>query len=221
VQNGNGTQQTYSYVPTNRRLSQLQALQSPVSQVFGYDKLYRLTNATGVVPGCYDPDDGQLFDAKYTLAMNYDNIHNIIPALPFCSVKLTAKKPINSAYPKTLTTLGDHIRKRRLDLGLLQKEVALTLGVTESAITNWELNRVTPYFTYLPRIIVFLGYTPPPYDKVPDNVIERIKLYRQIHGLSQEKFAKLIGVDETTVAKWERGKHQPSKKLIEKFSVLS
>jgi|GEM_PF-441336 len=111
VQNGNGTQQTYSYVPTNRRLTQLQALsgsvtfqnlnysydnvgnimelannlptpelqalQAPVSQNFQYDKLYRLTNATGVVPGCYDPDDGQLFDAKYTLAMSYDNIHNI------------------------------------------------------------------------------------------------------------------------------------------------
>ena len=112
VQNGNGTQQTYSYVPTNRRLSQLQALacgvtfqnlnytydhvgnitqlannlptpelqalQAPITQTFGYDNnLYRLTSATGVVPGCYDPGKGQLIDAKYTLNMSYDNLHNI------------------------------------------------------------------------------------------------------------------------------------------------
>ena len=141
--------------------------------------------------------------------------------LPFCKLQFKAKKPQSLAYPKTLTTLGDHIRKRRLDLGLWQKDVAATLGVTVSAVTNWELNRVTPYFTYLPKIIAFLGYIPPPFDKMADNIVERMKLYRFTHGLSQEKFAKLIGLDETTVAGWERGKHKPSKKFIERFSILS
>ena len=148
------------------------------------------------------------------------NSHKDIPALPFCSVKLTAKKPKNSAYPKELTTLGNHIRKRRLDLGLRQKDVATTLGVTESAITGWERNWFAPKITYLPRIITFLGYTPPPYDRISENMTEKIKLYRQTHGLSQEKFAKLLGIDETTVAKWERGEHEPSKKLSEKLSML-
>jgi len=141
-------------------------------------------------------------------------------SLPICSIQLSAKKPRNPAYPQELSTLGDHIRKRRLDLGLMQKEVALTLGVDESTVTNWELNRVYPYFTYLPKIIAFLGYTPSPYDKKTDNIIEQMKSYRLTHGLSQEKFAKLIGVDETTVAKWERGEHEPSKKLIKKLSML-
>jgi len=140
--------------------------------------------------------------------------------LPFCKLQFKAKKPQSSAYPKTLTTLGDHLRKRRLDLGLWQKDVAATLGVTVSAVTNWELNRVTPYFTYLPKIIAFLGYTPPPFDIITDNIVERMKTYRLTHGLSQEKFAKLIGVDETTVAKWERGKHTPSKKILEKSRLL-
>ena len=113
--------------------------------------------------------------------------------------------------------MGDHIRKRRLDLGLWQKDVAATFGVTVSAVTNWELNRVTPYFTYLPKIIAFLGYTPPPYDKKTDDIVEKMKLYRLTQGLSQKKFAKLLRVNETTVAKWERGEHKPSKKPI-KFS---
>jgi DNA-binding XRE family transcriptional regulator len=101
-----------------------------------------------------------------------------------------------------------------LDLGLWQKDVAVTLEVTESTVTNWELNRVTPKFIYLPRIIAFLGYTPSLFDKITDNIVERMKLYRLTHGLSQEKFAKLVGVDETTVAKWERGKHKPLKKTL-------
>jgi DNA-binding transcriptional regulator YiaG len=143
-----------------------------------------------------------------------------IPALPFINFQLSAKKPKNLAYPKSLTTLGDHIRKRRLDLGLWQKDVAATLGVTESTVTNWELNRVTPEFTYLPKIITFLGYIPKPYDKKSDNIIEQMKLYRLTHGLSQEKFSKLVGVDETTVAKWERGEHEPIKRLREKLSNL-
>ncbi len=105
-------------------------------------------------------------------------------------------------------------------MGLWQKDVAATLGVTESTITNWEVNRVTPEFTYLPRIIAFLGYTPPPYDKMSDNIIERIKLFRLTHGLSQENFAKLIGVDESTLASWERGEQKPSRKLISKLSML-
>ena len=137
--------------------------------------------------------------------------------MPFINLQFKAKKPENPAYPKTLTTLGDHIRKRRLDLGLFQKDVAATLGVTESAVNNWEKNRVTPYFTYLPKIIAFLGYIPAPYDKVCDNLVENMRRYRLTNGFSQEKFAKLIGVDETTVAKWERGDHKPMKINQEKI----
>jgi transcriptional regulator with XRE-family HTH domain len=103
-----------------------------------------------------------------------------------------------------------------LDLGKQQKEVALTLGVTGSTITGWELNQTTPGITHLPKIISFLGYTPEPYCKKTDNIIEQMKLYRQVHGLTQEKFAELVGVDETTVAKWERGDHKPMKILSEK-----
>jgi transcriptional regulator with XRE-family HTH domain len=104
-----------------------------------------------------------------------------------------------------------------MDLGRQQKEVALLLGVTESTVTGWELNHTTPGITHLPKIIDFLGYVPEPYCKKTNNIIEQMKLYRQIHGLTQEKFAKLIGVDETTVAKWERGEHMPMKILREKI----
>jgi DNA-binding transcriptional regulator YiaG len=134
---------------------------------------------------------------------------------------LTAKKPENPAYPKELITLGDHIRKRRLDLGLRQKSLLVTLGVSESTVNNWEMNRYAPKTYLFPRIFAFLGYIPSPYDKKSDNIIEQIKLYRLTHGLSQKKFAKLVGVDETTVAKWERGEQEPSKSKTKNLLFLS
>ena len=63
--------------------------------------------------------------------------------LLFCQIELSAKKPKSSACPKTMTTLKDHIRKRRLDFGLRQQEVAATLGVTVSVVTNWDWKQVT------------------------------------------------------------------------------
>jgi DNA-binding XRE family transcriptional regulator len=135
-------------------------------------------------------------------------------------VTLKTKRPVNPAYPKSLVTLGDHIRKRRLDLGLRQVDVGRVLGVAKTAITGWEKGYFAPHITVLPRIIAFLGYTPEPYSTASGTVAERMKCYRQVHGLSQEKFARLLGVDETTVMNWERGEHVPSKKLMQKFATL-
>ncbi len=61
-------------------------------------------------------------------------------ALPFCQITLKTQKPLPSAYPQTPKTLGDHLRKKRLDLKLLQKEVAQRLGVGESTVYNWGNN---------------------------------------------------------------------------------
>jgi transcriptional regulator with XRE-family HTH domain len=35
-----------------------------------------------------------------------------------------------------------------------------------------------------------------------------------MHGLTQEKLAGLLKVDESTIRYWERDKHKPSKKLL-------
>ena len=57
---------------------------------------------------------------------------------PFCYFALSAKKPTNSAYQEKLITLGDHLRKKRLDLGLFQKDVAVAIGVGTMTICKWE-----------------------------------------------------------------------------------
>ena len=63
-------------------------------------------------------------------------------------------------YPKQLKTLGDHIRAKRLDLGLFQKDIAGIIGVTTDTITNWEKNRNQPMRWLNLKINKFLGYSP-------------------------------------------------------------
>ena len=55
-------------------------------------------------------------------------------------------------------TVDDHLRMKRLDLGLLQKDVAQYLGVNTSSVINWEKNHNVPMDHNIPGIIEFLGY---------------------------------------------------------------
>jgi DNA-binding transcriptional regulator YiaG len=138
-------------------------------------------------------------------------------ALPFCHVRLSGPKPQQKAYPKHLKTLGDHIRKRRLDLGLLQKEVAEQLGVDTASICNWESNETQPMVHCLPGIIGFLGHNPLP---EADDLISKFRRVRSTLGLTQEQLAQKLGIDESTIAGWERGDNQPVgayRQLVEDF----
>lgn len=138
-------------------------------------------------------------------------------ALPFCHLTLRAEKPCSPGYPPALDGLGDHLRKRRLDLGLLQREVAAQLSVDEASILNWETHKTMPELRFHTRIIGFLGYDPFP---EPQTVGERLFHHRQTRGLTREQLAKAIGVDTGTLARWEGGHAVPRgrhRKLVEAF----
>jgi len=132
--------------------------------------------------------------------------------LPFCKIVLKAKKPNNSGYPKTLKTLGDHLRKKRIDLGLLQTHVANMLSVSACTVYNWETNRFSPSLPYIPKIIKFIGYVP------SEISTENIKTCRQLLGITQGFLATQIGVDPGTLAQWEMKKSKPSKEQTEKLN---
>jgi len=74
-----------------------------------------------------------------------------------CPVRLKAKKPKPRGFPQDTRTLGDQIRRRRMELGLLQREVGRFIGVDESTIWNWEANRVSPSRRRLKEIRTFLA----------------------------------------------------------------
>jgi transcriptional regulator with XRE-family HTH domain len=50
----------------------------------------------------------------------------------------------NPSYPKNPATLGEHIRKWRMDKGLLIRELAAQSGVTKDTVINWEIRGIVP-----------------------------------------------------------------------------
>jgi len=109
--------------------------------------------------------------------------------------------------PEELNTLGDHLLRRRLTLKLLQRQVADQLGVDKASVYNWETNRTKPGLEYMPAIIAFLGYNPLP---PPEAWADRLVQCRIVLGLTQKDSAKRIGVDPSTLARWERGEREPT-----------
>ena len=133
-------------------------------------------------------------------------------------ITLKAQKPSYSQYPVYLTTVGDHLRKKRLDSKLFQKDVAKLIGVERDCIYNWENNISKPQIHLLPKIIEFLGYVP--FDFQEETMGDKIIGYRKKKGLTQKKLAQILAVNKSTIRDWERNKHKPSKKLLKKINGI-
>ena len=157
-----------------------------------------------------------------TASVDVRESHKDTPALPFCNLKLKSPRPIDRAYPTELRSIGDHVRKRRLDLGLLQKEVALRIGVDKTTVNNWEAGTAFPSLRAQPAVIEFLEYDP---RQIPDDDDwgRLIRHLRQRQGLSMEALAEVLGVDTSTVRGWECRGHRPwpglHARLVEALSL--
>ena len=57
------------------------------------------------------------------------------------SFTMPRPKSMPKGYPKKPHTFGEHLRKYRMDKGLLAKDVAKIIGVTENTVLNWEHNQ--------------------------------------------------------------------------------
>lgn len=113
--------------------------------------------------------------------------------------------------------IGEHIKKRRLDLGLLLRDAAEEMGVSLWTVINWESGETTPPVWYGPRIIKFLDYDPmPEAASLPGEVWK----LRWRLGLTQKELAEKLGVGEGAVGDWEKGRCRPSRELRERFEQL-
>ena len=98
--------------------------------------------------------------------------------------------------------MGEHVRKRRLELKLTQKEVAVELGVNPWTILNWEKGHTKPPIAVIPAITEFLGYDPFPQ---PKNLPQHLLAKRRAMGWSIKQAARALGVDPASWGNWERG----------------
>ena len=130
--------------------------------------------------------------------------HKIVIPLQIQLLEDLVKEPV---------TLGDHLRRRRIELGLFQKDVAIQIGVTTSTIWNWENNWSSITLSCMPKVIEFLGYNPIP---CPDGLMGKLAWYKQVNGLSLEQLGANMGRDPEQLADWLSGRHKPCRRNREK-----
>lgn len=142
-------------------------------------------------------------------------------ALPFCRTRLRAGLPLPQGYPKQLVTIADHLRKRRLDLGLSQSQAAKKMGVSPASVLHWELGQTLPELRFLRRIWAFLGQVVQPGSIAADEdsnplltLGERLCRARRHAAMTQQQLARQLGVDPCTIQAWETGRHQPQEWLL-------
>jgi transcriptional regulator with XRE-family HTH domain len=140
-------------------------------------------------------------------------------AFPLPGVPLTLRWSRPKAYPENPRSLGEHLLKRRSEQGFTQREAAAQVGIKTDTYLLWEKDRTKPTVRYYPAIFAFLGYDPLP---VPSTLAARIGRKRQELGLSIDQAAKLLGVDEGTFRRWERGEWKPrlSSEIVDQFLAM-
>jgi len=79
--------------------------------------------------------------------------------LPFSFLHLKGPRPrvFPKGYPHDPRTLGELIRRRRMDLGLTQRTPAKNLGCLQETVLQWEQDVCLPLARRWPRIEAVLG----------------------------------------------------------------
>jgi DNA-binding XRE family transcriptional regulator len=67
-------------------------------------------------------------------------------------------KPLRSKdYSETPQNLGEHLKKRRKELGLLQREAAEQMGIQRDTYLNWEKGKTRPVTAHFRTVVEFLS----------------------------------------------------------------
>ena len=124
-------------------------------------------------------------------------------ALPFCQgVPLTLKSLRPKDYFESPQSLGQHLKKRRKELGLLQREAAERMGILRDTYGNWEKDKTEPVAAQFRPVVEFLGYDPSP---KPRSLAERLQAKRRILGATFAQVAQHLGWDPGTLSRYLNG----------------
>ena len=99
-------------------------------------------------------------------------------------------------------TLGEHLKKRRKELGLLQRGAAERMGIWTETYANWEKDKTKPVASQFRPVVAFLGYDPTPASKT---LPERLKAKRRELGATFCQVAQHLGWDEGTLTRYLNG----------------
>lgn len=114
----------------------------------------------------------------------------------------------------------------RLQTGLLQRQVAERIGISESAYREVELGRSGRLpADVVDKLVKLYGM---PVEEWLDGYnlflyrgqARQLRAYRQAHGLSQKELAAVTGLGESSIREWERGKKTMSRRSWEKWQAF-
>ena len=89
-------------------------------------------------------------------------------------------------------TLGEHLRNRRLAMGMRQEDVARQLGTLREVYERWERDERQPVISEWPGILSFLGYYPFGQETTADLVM-KARRCQVDRGLSLVNWLSLLG----------------------------
>lgn len=136
---------------------------------------------------------------------------------------LRVELPDVQGVPHQLRTIGDHVRKRRVELGLRQKDVGDLVGAAKPTVAGWEARGMRPRPDVLARVVELLGYTPNA-ARSPEDLVKQLKTVRRHFRLPPAVAAEMIGVSVGAVWTWESGRRRPrgrSLDLLRRFLARS
>ena len=140
--------------------------------------------------------------------------------MPFCrQTPFTLKALRAKDYSETPQSLGGHLKKRRRELDLLQREVAERMDIGTDTYANWEKGKTEPVAAQFRPVVEFLGYDPTP---APETLAERLKAKRRQLGVTFSQVARYFGWDEGTLTPYLNGTWRvPSARADELEAFLS
>ncbi len=123
--------------------------------------------------------------------------------MPFCrQTPLTLKALRAKDYSENPQTLGEHLKKRRRELGLFQREAAERMGIGTDTYGNWEKGKTEPVAAQFWPVVEFLGYDPTP---APKFLAERLEGKRRLLGATFAQVAMYLGWDPGTLTRYLNG----------------
>lgn len=121
-------------------------------------------------------------------------------------------------YPAVPKTLGEHLRKRRLELQQTQQQTAAHFGISVTAYNGWEADRIEPNIAKWPAVIGFLGYDPSP---VPSTFGDAVVALRRKLGLDRPRLAARLGISVKSVLNWESGRTTPLLRMRQALASMT
>ena len=114
-------------------------------------------------------------------------------------------------------TLGEHLRNRRLAMGMRQEDVARQLGTLREVYERWERDERQPVISEWPGILSFLSYYPFGQESTADLVMKA----RRCQGMDQKELAQVVGVTHQQLRRWEHGDGIPISGKLEVLHSLT